>query len=83
MTHHATEDFWECYSALPEMVRQQADKSFELLKRDQQHPSLHFKKIGSFYSVRVGLSFRALAVKDGERMVWFWVGSHADYDKLI
>jgi hypothetical protein len=35
------------------------------------------------YSVRVGLGWRALGVREGDVMVWFWIGSHADYDRLL
>ena len=47
------------------------------------HPSLHFKKIKTFRSVRVGIKYRALGVEKDSNIVWFWIGSHADYDKLI
>jgi hypothetical protein len=58
-------------------------KNFDLLKQDQQHPSLHFKKIVDYWSVRVGLHYRALAINDGEDLVWVWIGSHGEYDRLI
>jgi hypothetical protein len=64
-------------------VRRLADQCFELLKRNPRHPSLHFKKIGRFWSVRVGLHHRALAVEDGSDLLWFWIGSHAEYDRLV
>jgi len=81
--HRATPRFWRCYHALPEEVRRQADACFQILKQDERHPSLHFKKAGEFRSVRVGLHWRALAIVDGEHLIWFWIGSHADYDKLL
>jgi hypothetical protein len=58
--HHASPDFWECYRAQPVGVRGLADKAFELLKANPQHPSLHFKKVGRFWSARVGLQHRSL-----------------------
>ena len=61
-----------------------ADKSFALLKRDPKHPSLHFKRIdGNLWSARVGLHYRALAIEGEDGFQWFWIGSHADYDRLI
>lgn len=60
-----------------------ADKNFALLKSDSTHPSLHFKKVGRYRSVRVGLRYRALAVEVGDDLIWFWIGSHADYDAMI
>ena len=64
-------------------VRRLADRCFEALRGDPDYPSLHFKKVGRLWSVRVGLHYRALAVEDEQDMVWFWIGSHAEYDQLI
>jgi hypothetical protein len=64
-------------------VRDAADHSFALLKHDPRHPSLQLKKIGRFWSARVGLRYRALAVEESGDLVWFWIGSHAEYDALI
>jgi hypothetical protein len=83
MNHRATARFWACYRGLPEEVRRQADRDYELLRADPRHPSLHFKKVGAFWSVRVGLHYRALAVEDGDNIVWVWIGSHAEYDRLV
>ena len=83
MTHRATPRFWQCYRDLPPVVQQLADANYVLLKSDERHPSLHFKKTGRFWSVRVGLHYRALAVEDGTDVVWFWIGHHAEYDRLI
>jgi hypothetical protein len=81
--HLASGAFWEAYQKLPAQVRELADKNYALLKQDSQHPSWHFKKIGKYWSVRVGLRYRALAVESGDDLIWFWIGSHADYDALI
>lgn len=83
MRHFASRAFWDAYNRLPEQVRERADKNYALLKENPQHPSLQFKKIGRFWSVRVGLRYRALAVGTDGDLVWFWIGSHADYDALI
>jgi hypothetical protein len=81
--HLATPRFWACYQALPADVQRLADRCYELLRQDPQHPSLHFKKVGRFWSARVGLHYRALAVEGQSALVWFWIGSHAEYDRLI
>jgi hypothetical protein len=81
--HRATESFWRLYEALPEQVRTQADKAFEDLKRDPKHPSLHFKNVGRFWSVRIGRQHRALGVRVDETFVWFWIDDHGDYDRLL
>jgi hypothetical protein len=83
MRHFASRRFWTAYERLPVQIRGLADKNFALLKQDPAHPSLHFKKIGRFWSVRVGLSYRALAVEEDGNIVWFWIGAHAEYDRLI
>jgi hypothetical protein len=82
MRHFASRAFWQAYAKLPEQVRALADKNYALLKENPQHPSLQFKKVGRFWSVRVGLRYRALAI-DADDLVWFWIGSHADYDAMI
>ena len=83
MNHIATPDFWECYRALPVRVRDVAGRCFDTLKENPRHPSLHLKKAGRYWSVRVGRQYRAAAVERVEGLVWFWIGTHAEYDKLI
>jgi len=81
--HFTTPRFWKAYDALPDEVQKLADKNFELLKDDPDHPSLHLKKVGRFWSVRVGRSYRALAAEYDDGFLWFWIGTHAEYDNLI
>ena len=81
--HKTTDEFWEGFSNLPKSVQERAKKQFELLKENPSHPSLHFKKIGKFWSVRISDFYRALAVKDGEDYIWVWIGTHDDYEKMI
>jgi hypothetical protein len=68
---------------LPKQVQELADVNYELLKIDFSHPSLHFKKIGKYRAVRVGLHYRALAMEVPEGLLWFWIGSHSEYDKIL
>jgi hypothetical protein len=60
-----------------------ARQNFDLLKEDPRHPSLHFKKIGKLWSVRVGPHHRALAVENEADFVWVWIGPHDEYERLI
>jgi len=83
MRHFASPAFWKHFDELPAQVQDLAKKNFELLKRDLQHPSLHFKSVGRFRSVRVGISFRALGVSVVDGVVWFWIGDHDEYEKMI
>jgi hypothetical protein len=84
MRHRASPRFWACYNSLPSEVKLHADRCFELLKAEPRHPSLHLKKIGKYWSARVGLRFRALAIEESSKdLIWVWIGSHAEYDQLL
>ena len=83
MKHLASPRFWRHYRKLPEVVQKLADKNFELLKADPHHPSLHLKKVDQLWSVRVEAHYRALGMDGSDAVVWFWIGSHGEYDKLI
>jgi hypothetical protein len=80
-----TRSFRAAFAALPEGVTTHARRAYQLFLKDPDHPSLRFKKIDkveNVYSVRIGLGYRALGVLEGSTVVWFWIGSHADYDRL-
>jgi hypothetical protein len=83
MRHFATPGFWFCYRQLPDGVRDLADKNFALLQHDPHDPSLRLKKVGNLWSVRVGLRHRALARVRMEGIVWFWIGDHEEYERLL
>lgn len=83
MKHFATPDFWKLYAQLPHSVKTLADRNFATLKNDPRHPSLYLKKAGKYWSVRVGLHYRAVAVEVDDGLLWFWIGSHEEYNKLI
>lgn len=86
MISHLTEEFRECFQKLPERIRKTARKNYEIWKRDPAHPSLEFKRVHTrrpIYSVRVGLGWRALGTRTGDVILWFWIGSHNAYEKLL
>lgn len=86
MNHLTLPRFWRQYHQLPASVQETADKNYELLKSDPLHASLHFKKVGrrrQLWSVRVGEHYRALGTEKPEGIVWFWIGPHTEYDRLI
>jgi hypothetical protein len=85
LKHTASKRFWQCLEALPADVQALAHRSYALLKADQSHRSLQFKTVsnGRFYSVRVGLYYRALGVPVAGGVHWFWIGTHGEYDKLV
>jgi hypothetical protein len=83
MPHFASTRFWSCYSLLPPELRALADKNFALLKQNPRHPSLDLKRVGAYWSVRVGLAHRALGIEVEAGIQWFWIGSHREYERLI
>lgn len=77
-------DFWACYRALPAAIRKLAREKFRLWQEEPFNPSLHFKElIGEVWSVRINQNYRALGRRNGNLIVWFWAGSHAEYDQLL
>ena len=83
MRHFTSRSFWRLYQSLPRNVQELADKQYKLLKADPRHSSLRLKKVGKYWSARVGLNHRAVAVEIDEGLLWFWIGTHADYDRLL
>ncbi len=86
MKSHTTARFRETLAGLPAHVQRQARAAYTLFAQDPTHPSLRFKQVHEtrpIYSARVGLGYRALCVREGEDLVWFWIGSHAEYDRLV
>lgn len=86
MNSQITEDFLACFARLPDAVKTQARKAYRLWRDNPSHPSLHFKQIHgheALYAVRVGLGWRALGLREGDTITWFWIGSHAEYDQLV
>jgi hypothetical protein len=81
-----TERFRRSFDQLPEHIQHRARLAYDVFRDDPYHPSLQFKKVHAtrpIFSVRVGLAYRALGIREGDAMIWFWIGSHADYDQLV
>ncbi len=86
MKSHATERFWKCFEKLPSDIQEKAKRYYRIWVENPHHPSLHFKQVhetSPIYSVRIGLYHRALGVKDTNVVVWFWIGTHEQYNNLI
>lgn len=86
MKHLALPRFWWHYRQLPKEVQELADKNFDLLRTDPRHPSLHLKKVGrikQLWAVRVGAHYRALGSDKRDGIVWFWIGTHEEYNNLL
>ena len=86
MRSRRTPKFRKAYDGLPPFVQAHARRAFRTWVRDPFHPSLQFKQVHPWkpiYAVRVGIHWRALGVRRGDLVTWFWIGSHDGYDKLI
>lgn len=83
MKYFASPSFWDCYGKLPFSIRELSDKNFKLLKENPRHPSLHLKKVSNYWSVRIGIKYRALAIQQDEKLLWFWIGSHSQYNAFV
>ena len=86
MKSHANADFWACYGRLSKEAQQRADQGYEWFRQNPSHPSLRFKRLqgnGNYWSVRVGEGYRAVGIRDGDTIVWFWIGTHNEFDKLF
>jgi hypothetical protein len=81
-----TSQFVTLYRALPAPVRQQAREAYALFQQNPHHPSLRFRRVHPtrpVFSARVGMDYRAVGIRRGNDIFWFWIGSHADYDRLL
>ena len=86
MQSRTTRQFWRLFSDLPSDVQRDAKRAYRLFLSNPAHPGLQFKKLESednIYSVRIGLDYRALAVMKKDRILWYWIGSHSEYDRLV
>jgi mRNA-degrading endonuclease RelE of RelBE toxin-antitoxin system len=86
MISRTNQKFWKAYKQLPEEVRKQARSAYRLFVQDPFHESLHFKRVSqtrALWSVRIGRGYRALGIREDDVILWLWIGSHAEYDKLL
>ena len=81
-----TTQFREMFATLPKQVQEQTRKAYQQFKQDPSYPSLRFKKVNPklpIYSARINRDYRAVGQLDKDTVIWFWVGSHAEYDMLL
>lgn len=86
MKHSKAREFHKFFDALPKAIQAKANRQFQMLKKDHRHPSMHFKKVageGIRWSVRVDANYRALGYELESEIVWYWIGTHSDFDKLL
>lgn len=78
--------FWRAYGELDPRIRIAARRSYSLFADNVDHPSLRFKKLAGYddvWSVRINEQYRAVGERHGETIIWVWIGSHNDFDKLF
>ena len=86
MKSSATRTFRKRLTLFPASVQEQAAKAYALWKEDPYHPSLQFKRVNQkppIYSVRINLNHRALGLMESDRIYWYWIGTHDEYDELL
>lgn len=86
MRSYTLPGFWDAYRRLPESVKRQAREAYRFFSLNPRHPSLDFKRVGrrsSVYSVRVNIDYRAMGVVENGDIIWFWIGPHHEYDRLL
>jgi hypothetical protein len=83
MNSSVTRSFRQDFARLPKHIQELARKKYRLWRRDPRHPSLHFKPVGVYWSVRINDNYRALGGQLEDRMIWFRLVSHDEYERLI
>jgi hypothetical protein len=78
--------FRKLFAGLPTDIQRQARSSYVLFAQNHSHPRICFKQVHAtrfIYSARVSLGYRAIAVREGDDLLWFWIGTHAEYDRVV
>jgi hypothetical protein len=86
VTSFTTKRFRSCFERLSPDVQTQAREAYKRWIENPSDPSLRFKRVHPtepVYSVRVSMNHRAVGLRDGDSMIWFWIGSHGDYERLL
>jgi len=83
LKHYAAPAFWEALAALDPTTQKAAKSAFSLMKTDSRHPSLRLKRVGRYWSARVGRSCRAVAVEAEDGLLWIWIGPHDPYERKL
>ena len=86
MKSRTTRRFRDALAALPAQVQRQAREAYRLFLRNPAHPGLQFKKVHTtlpIYSARISIGYRALAAVKADDAIWFWIGPHSEYDKIL
>jgi hypothetical protein len=83
MRSRAVKSFWDGYNSLPADVQRLAIKQYRIWLQNPRHPSVRFKKVGNYWSARVSDDHRAAGILDGDTLIWFFIGTHSEYELLL
>ena len=86
MQSHKTAAFRKLYALIPDKIREKSDKAFRLWSKNPSHKSLRYKQVHTtkpVFSVRIDRNWRTLGVKEDSNMIWFWIGKHNEYLRVI
>lgn len=86
MRSRTTAAFRSMLASLPPRIQDRARKAYRLFRANPRHPSLCFKQVHPkrpIYSLRITKGYRAVGLRDERGMLWFWAGSHSDYNRLL
>jgi len=83
LKHYAASAFWEAFGSLDPAIQKTARSAFNLMKSDPRHASVRLKKVGRYWSARVGRSHRAVAVEGEDGLLWIWIGPHDPFGRKI
>jgi hypothetical protein len=83
MNSRATRKFWRCFHRLPDDIQMLTTKQYLLWLQNPLHPSVQFKKTSLYWSAKVTEDYRALGIMEGDTVIWFWVGTHDEYERLL
>ena len=86
MRSRRTRSFTQRFAELPGPIQRQAREAYRLFASDPFHASLRLKQVHAsspFFAVRIGRDYRAVGLRQEDVVIWFWIGSHADYDQLL
>ena len=88
MKSKGSKSFWRAYGELPRDVQKQAHRAHRLWRENVAYPALQFKQVKPtvppLYSVRImNTGYRALGELEGDTVIWRWIGTHAEYIRLL
>ena len=74
------------FAHVPKQIQTQTRNAYRKFKQNPNYPSLRFKKVHPklpIYSVRINKDYRAVGQLYKDTVIWFWIGSHSEYETLL